>query len=313
MDKCRICSSSNLKKIVLHGVCHSTIGDFDYRQCLECGCIQINDFPTDMSLYYSEDYYSMHLKDKKTLTDNLLLASLRYSVFKKGLVGKLIQTFHPHDDRSYIGSLSLGSSILDIGCGGGALLKKLSELGFSNLYGCDPFINNEIENTSFHIYKKDVKQMFEDRVGKYSLVMFNQSLEHVTNPLENLIYAKKLLDDNGTLVVTIPILTDFYWKKWGTDFYILDPPRHFFTFTPKSIRVLFENAGLQIINETMYHDPVAELLMKKNRKHNNNYKMTLFDHFFQTLIHYRELNFYKKNKIGFCYTYVLKSNINDKL
>ncbi|SVB10335.1 uncharacterized protein METZ01_LOCUS163189, partial [marine metagenome] len=33
--------------------------EFCYFQCAKCQCLQISEFPTDMTSYYQQDYYSL--------------------------------------------------------------------------------------------------------------------------------------------------------------------------------------------------------------------------------------------------------------
>jgi SAM-dependent methyltransferase len=41
-----------------------------------------------------------------------------------------------------------GARILDVGCGGGALLDRLARVGFNNLFGADPIIAADVETSS---------------------------------------------------------------------------------------------------------------------------------------------------------------------
>lgn len=144
------------------------------------------------------------------------------------------------------GKCDYSSRILDIGCGVGTLLVRLKEFGFSDLIGIDPFISADI------IYPNGVKIWKKDIYGcigqQYDCIMLHHSFEHMTEPENVFSKLKDMLSDKGRILIRIPLCDSYAWRKYGTDWWQLDAPRHFYLHTVKSISLLSAEFGLQIEN-----------------------------------------------------------------
>lgn len=71
--------------------------------------------------------------------------------------------------------------ILDVGCGAGAFLCRMAKQGYTELYGCDPFIEKDIfYDNGVRIYKKTIHEMRDE----FDWIFFNDSFEHITDPHE---------------------------------------------------------------------------------------------------------------------------------
>lgn len=225
--------------------------EFPYFQCSKCDCLQICDIPNDISLYYSEDYYSFRTIKLKGLkiTAKKMAVRLRdeYSVFNKGIIGKLLCRKYPHEELNLLSKINikLNWRILDVGCGSGSLLHSLKEIGFRKLLGIDPFIDHDIERVNgLRIEKKYI----HDLNGQWDLIMFHHSFEHVTDPLNVLHSVYKILAKGGICLISIPIVPSYAWEHYGINWVQLDAPRHFFLHSKKSLEILAEKSNLEIIN-----------------------------------------------------------------
>jgi 2-polyprenyl-3-methyl-5-hydroxy-6-metoxy-1,4-benzoquinol methylase len=87
---------------------------------------------------------------------------------------------------------------------------------------------------------------------KFDVVRFNHVLEHSVSPTDDLLMAAALLKENGRLFVSGPNIDSaaftLFHKYWSG----LDLPRHFYQFSPATLRKYCEKANLQIAGE--YHD-----------------------------------------------------------
>ena len=131
---------------------------------------------------------------------------------------------------------SRSSRILDVGCGTGKMLRLLERNGFRKLTGIDPYTSSSkgsvtIINGTLDSYEG----------GPFDVVMINDSLEHVPNPLATLIQARNLLD--GKMIVRIPLI-GYAWRTYGTNWVALDPPRHQHVLSARGMRILAGRAGL---------------------------------------------------------------------
>ena len=223
---------------------------FEYLECARCGCLQIGTIPADLSRHYPDDYYSMkdarRLKKKTPVRSFVLKQRARHQFGAHNLTGWLLaKAGRP---REYFGWLRragarLDSQILDVGCGVGGFLVKLQKHGFTRLTGMDPFISEEIDyGGGFRILKRDLPEMD----GQFDLILSNHSFEHMPEPLTALKEIRRLLKPDGCALLRMPYADCHVWRKYGTNWIQLDPPRHLFLQTERSMNILTREAGLKL-------------------------------------------------------------------
>lgn len=133
-------------------------------------------------------------------------------------------------------------SILDIGCGGGYLLYCLKLIGYEKLVGVDPFIEKDIiYKNGLKVYKKSVFDLDE----KFDFIMLHHSFEHMDKQQEVFNKLHELLNDDGTCLLRIPLIS-YAWEKYRTDWVQLDAPRHFYLHSKDSVALMAEKANLTI-------------------------------------------------------------------
>ena len=97
--------------------------------------------------------------------------------------------------------------ILDAGCGEGHLLEKISERGYNNLFGVD-VTDVALESAAKRVPKAELslqdisKFSFEDK--SFDIVVCTEVIEHVENYNEVLTELKRILKDDGLLILTFP-------------------------------------------------------------------------------------------------------------
>lgn len=101
------------------------------------------------------------------------------------------------------------SRILDVGCGNGEFLERLSRAGFRNLLGADPFISADRETPS------GVR------------ILKNHSFEHVLDPLSTLRDARDRLAPDGRCLIRLPTTSSDAWDIYREHWVQIDAPRHF--------------------------------------------------------------------------------------
>ena len=58
--------------------------------------------------------------------------------------------------------------------------------------------------------------------------------------------SSRLLNDDGTLLIRIPVTGSYVWEKYGTDWVQLDAPRHLFIHSKQSMAILAEQTDFKI-------------------------------------------------------------------
>ncbi|MDO4573597.1 MAG: class I SAM-dependent methyltransferase [Planctomycetia bacterium] len=251
--RCRICQNeTNPETYHVREIVRNTGDPFTFFRCSQCGCLQIEEFPSDMSKYYDGDYYSLQgdpfdrlppWKQKITLWKEYL------SLFWARPVGKVV--FRDFFMRKWLTMVPWNRKqrILDIGCGNGYFLRMLQRQGFRHLTGADPFIDKEIhEGTGFRLLKQAIDQV----EGEYDVIVMSHSLEHM--PDQHLAFQnmRRLLAPNGYLAVMIPMYSAYFLKKYGNFWYSWSIPHHFYLHSEQSFEKLVRENGLLIEKSVPY-------------------------------------------------------------
>ncbi|MGY3411056.1 2-polyprenyl-3-methyl-5-hydroxy-6-metoxy-1,4-benzoquinol methylase [Bradyrhizobium sp. GM5.1] len=213
---------------------------FEYQECIDCGTIQRLSDVADESRLYPDGYYSF----VKPLR-NSRVAAIRdaHALGTKSILGA-VASFVRHDPiLAAIGYFGIdpSSRVLDVGCGSGKLLHRMSAAGFKNLTGVDPYIFKPTSG-AVTIQKSDLQSMS----GEFDFIMFNHSLEHVPEPDKNLNNARKLLAPGGRILVRIPTSSSHAWREYGPNWVQLDAPRHVVIPSRKGMNTLSERCGLRV-------------------------------------------------------------------
>ncbi|MBF9254649.1 class I SAM-dependent methyltransferase [Pontibacter sp. 172403-2] len=221
---------------------------FNYFQCANCQCLQIEAIPADIARYYPADYNGFAPPKKKYYggwQGSLKRKRYEAAVLQKGAFKKVLRALFPVGKYQVLARIPLhdNTRILDMGCGKGAFLYPLYQLGMKHVMGADPFIAASIVYPDGYRVQKGFIYELE---GVWDVIMYNHSFEHVPDPLANLQAVERLLAPGGTCIIRIPTVSSYAWEYYGTDWFQLDAPRHFFLHSVKSMRLLAEQAGLEV-------------------------------------------------------------------
>jgi 2-polyprenyl-3-methyl-5-hydroxy-6-metoxy-1,4-benzoquinol methylase len=212
-------------------------------QCGQCGLIYLNPRPTlsSIPLIYPPSYG--YYREARGLRRLLKLAYRRMT-----------------SPYPYLDGVKPGR-ILDVGCGAGNSNYPYGENGSLRQLrrkGWDVF-GVELDESAAEIARSNGISIHTGRLAEnasfgesFDVVRFNHVLEHSVSPTKDLSIAAALLKENGRLIVSGPNIGSaafFLFQKYWSG---LDLPRHFYHFTPSTLRIFCENAGLRIHSE--YHD-----------------------------------------------------------
>jgi SAM-dependent methyltransferase len=262
MSDCRICGNQTSNTTHVARELHLGLGEeFKYFECAQCGCLQIEDIPGNLSKYYPSYYYSY-----KPAQPTVNFSRQGLGGLKQRLVLRLLTNYY-FGNKSALGNwlarrsslsrdfplwarqqrldlkLSADSKILDVGCGKGRALLDMQALGFTELTGIDPFLDADVfYDNGVKVYRKSVDELD----GEFDFIMLNHSFEHMPDPLQTLVKLRQLLKPHRYLLIRIPIVDSDQWHRYGSNWAGLDAPRHLYLHTRESMDLLATQAGFNV-------------------------------------------------------------------
>lgn len=205
---------------------------FHAVKCIRCGTVRLDPRPAPetMAKHYAPVTYARAEGDAG---DSGLNTRLQYAA--DHIAGRILKSANASN-----------GSFLDVGCGDGRVMAAMQRAGFDvngietdsvaaglayGRTGVKPFIGD------LHAY---------DKTTNVDVISFIHCLEHVGNPREDLERAFTLLRPGGILYIAVPNAGSLESNVFGSCWYALDLPRHFWGFNPRSLQRLIEESGFHL-------------------------------------------------------------------
>lgn len=178
--------------------------------------------------YESEDYISH--------TDN------KRSIFEKAY--HFVKSIALKNKLNLINSeQSQKGKILDIGAGTGDFLLTAKNDGW-NVIGVEP--SERAKNIAKQKGISFVEEISELENNSFDVITMWHVLEHVPNLELQIQELKRLLKPTGTLIIAVPNFKSFDAKHYGEFWAAFDVPIHFWHFSKKAIKTLFEKVDMKL-------------------------------------------------------------------
>ena len=158
----------------------------------------------------------------------------------------------------WIKKLKVSGKVLDIGCGGGAIVKAFNDASY-NAMGVD--LNENLSefgrsNLGVDIVNIDViDEKSLKKFGQFDLLYMADFLEHINEPRIFLQSISNILRDDGLVVIDVPLfelnrfssrVMYFYTKLRNKRIRFKAKPYHLIFFRPNSLVRLCSNAGYKV-------------------------------------------------------------------
>ena len=249
---CKVCASGTVEQAcIARDMMFGLDGTFIYGECVECHSLQLLNVPDSLASYYPTNYYAHGAAQplvppsaaRRLVRSRRFLYSLYGRNFLGWAVSRVAPLYFDYDLEWFrYTRVSPGSSILDVGCGEGALLRALYTNGFNNLQGIDPYLTAEVDHPGLRIQSKELPQA----EGTFALVMAHHALEHMADPLEALLHMKRLCGAGGSILLRLPVAGCRSWSKYKANWFALDAPRHLVIPSEPGMRALVKRAGMSV-------------------------------------------------------------------
>lgn len=222
-------------------------GIFKYIKCPRCSLIWLSPRPKSkvLSRYYPK-IYRAHLGTEKASQLQLLIRKL---IYKNNLVAKIFIK-----DQLFFWQKK--GKILDVGTGNGKYLEILRGWGWDS-YGLEisKDVVKEAQKNGIKNIEEGVLLTSKYPNSSFDVIRFSHVMEHVPSPRKELIKTHQLLKKNGKVVILIPNIQSLFFKVFKTYWYPLDPPRHFYHYTPQTIEKYLGETGFKEIEIKFTQSP----------------------------------------------------------
>lgn len=236
---------------------HTVSGEiFPVVACNDCSGMFTAGAPafSEIGKYYQSDSYISHTDSKKGVFNRIyqLIRNFTIGQKKKFVISKAAQK---------------KGAILDYGCGTGNFLASMKTSGW-NVKGIEPdpsACQKAADATGEVIHPPDHINQIES--SSHDVITLWHVLEHVHDLHHVIAEFKRILNQDGVLVIAVPNHLSYDAKFYRQFWAAYDVPRHLYHFNPASIQQLFTRYGfkLESINPMWFDAFYVGLLSEKHK------------------------------------------------
>lgn len=227
---CSICGSTEARPFL-------KMDGFSYKRCVRCGLVCQNPRPVlgELRKRYSEGYFQYELENQKNFFNlmKLGLRDIRFDTFSCNTL---------HESRRF----------LDIGCATGLLLNHVRDKGWktNGVEICRPSVAYARRMFGLDIFVGTLEEAsFPD--DSFDVVHFSHVIEHVPEPREMLLEVRRVVKENGHVIVTTPNVDGWHARVAGSEWRSAIPD-HIYLFSKSTLRWLLELTGFEIVRQVSW-------------------------------------------------------------
>lgn len=225
-EKCNLCGSNHSDYLF-------TKNFYPIVRCRECGLTYaISGKNTYLEDYYNEGYFKGE-RTKYGYVD--YYNDKEYLIYNFKRYWKKIEK-HINSGR-----------VLDVGCATGLFLEcagsNWQRYGLEVSKHASKIAQDSIGSTIETCQLLEVPWQNES----FDLITMWDVLDHLSNPLENLLKCCQLLKTQGIFILNVGDISALFAKICGKRWYIMIPPTHLYFFNKRTITALLNKAGFEIL------------------------------------------------------------------
>lgn len=253
---CPICShgeSSSFLQVKDYTVSNEV---FHLVQCIQCKFVYTDQPPAqdEIGKYYQSSDYISHTDSKKGLFNQV------YQLVRNISLKHKFNLLKSSTDQK-------NGQLLDYGCGTGAFLKYAKNKGW-NVVGMEPD-EGAREKASLLLGTPVSSPSHLNHLisNSFDAISLWHVLEHVHDLHDTLDEFKRLLKNNGILIVAVPNHSSWDAKYYKQYWAAYDVPRHLYHFTPDSIDRLLTVKGFSKMSiKSMWFDSFYVSMLSEKYK-----------------------------------------------
>lgn len=185
----------------------------------------------------------VYIPGKDGVPDNDEIYRGSYYRNLSGLAAFVERWFLRRRRREGVGKRPAGR-LLDLGCGTGAFLRTMAEAGWE-CWGVEPSSSAAASFAGCRVFSGELKNAgFEDNF--FDAVTLWQVLEHLPDPRACLLDIRRILKDDGVIVISVPNIESFQAFLGGESWFALELPRHRWQFSARTLTGLLEKNGFEV-------------------------------------------------------------------
>lgn len=231
VTSCPICGGQTFEPFLRCKDFTTTHEEFDLQYCRSCSFLVTNPRPNEsgISIYYQSNSYTSHNAKPQGTLDVIYFIARKLSLqWKQTLIKK---------------HKAAGHHLLDYGCGTGEFLKTC--LSDWSCHGIEP--SEQARQIAEKQTGLKISTHHENLIGqKFDVITLWHVLEHIHNLVKVLADLKKMLKNDGVLLIAVPNHKSndaVYYKEYWAGY---DVPRHLWHFSKSTMEQLLQNNGLKI-------------------------------------------------------------------
>lgn len=247
IDKCYLCNTNG--KIIYQNLrdhIFNAPGEWNLKQCKnpDCSLCWLDPMPLQEEIgKLYENYYTHTFSATKKST----------FIEKTKHLLKVLLSLIPGTDRQKIMADCVfleeakPGKLLDIGCGNGSFLQQMQEKGW-DVVGTD-FDSKAVETANqqgLEVYVGDLSTI-QFKANSFDAITLNNVIEHLYDPLQTLKECRRILRDQGQIVIVTPNRESLGHQHFKQNWRGLETPRHLFIFSQKNLETMAVEAGFSEI------------------------------------------------------------------
>jgi SAM-dependent methyltransferase len=243
-------------------------GRYRYRACADCGTVFQSPrvVEEDLPLLYPGTYYTHEPPQLEPAARDSTLRGVRDGVARRvraavrpgeglpGPVGRLLAVSRRLRERAFldrgldelIPRRAEAGRLLDVGCGTGAHMLFLGELGW-RVEGLEWDVGAaEVARrvTGRPVWVGDVHDFRPERA--FDAILLNHVFEHLPDPVGDLARLRELLTPGGRIVLVWPNPQGLGARRFGAAWFAWDPPRHLVIPPASAVGAAAARVGLRV-------------------------------------------------------------------